>query len=90
MVIKATKIRLKNDASGDDERDISEIYIVTDEDKAGWCSVSDIIEILDAGGVISVDKYPNTYLKVVNANPKYVRSEANNKRTDNLLNLPHL
>ena len=87
MAIKATKIRLKNDAKGDDEREISQIYIVT-EDQAGWCWVSGVIKILDAGGVISVDKYPNTYLKVINANPKYVRSEANNKRTDNLLKLP--
>ena len=87
MAIKATKIRLKSGASGDDEREISQIYIVT-ENKAGWCWVTGVIKILDVGGDISVDKYPNTYLKVVNANPKYVRSEANNRRTDNLLKLP--
>lgn len=87
MAIKATKIRLKSDASGDDEREISQIYLSGDG-WTGWRNVSTVVRLLNEDNVITVDKHPNTYLEVVNANPKYVRSVANGSRSDNLLKLP--
>lgn len=89
MAIKATKIRLKSDASGDDEREIVKIYLVggglSDD---GWRMVSTVVTLLNDGNDIVVDKHPSTYLEVVNAKTKYVRSQANGTTNDNLLKLP--
>lgn len=90
MAIKATKIRLKSDASGNDEREISQIYLVGGGLDDGWRTVRTVVVLLNDGIDIVVDKHPNTYLEVVNVNgnPDYVRSVANGTKSDNLLTLP--
>lgn len=90
MAIIATKIRLKSDASGDDERGISQIYLTntTDDD---FYDINVVINILNNGTEISVAGYPDTYLEVVhedNDTSDYVRSQANGTKNDNLLKLP--
>lgn len=89
MAIKATKIRLKSDASGNDEREISQIHL-SGGGWTGWRNVSTVVRLLNEGNEITVDKHPNTYLEVVNVNgnPDYVRSVANGSKSDNLLKLP--
>mgnify|MGYP003365210895 CR=1 FL=1 len=87
MAIKATKIRLKSDASGNDEKEIRQIYLSGDG-WTGWRNVSTVVRLLNDGNEITVDKHPNTYLVVVNSNPDYVRSVANGSKSDNLLKLP--
>lgn len=50
--------------------------------------VSTVVTLLNDGNDIIVDKHPSTYLEVVNAKTKYVRSQANGTTNDNLLKLP--
>lgn len=91
MAIKATKIRLKSDASGDDERSIAQIYLTNTTDDRFY-DVQTVINTLNNGTEISVSGYPDTYLEVVHENNNntsdYVRSQANGTKNDNLLNLP--
>lgn len=87
MAIKATKIKLSSGASGNDEKEISQIYLSGD-DVTGWHLVSTVVRILEDGNEITVDNHSRTYLEVVNATPKYVRSQANGTKNDNLLKLP--
>lgn len=90
MAIKATKIRLKSGASGDDERSIAQIYLTNTTDDRFY-DVQVVINTLNDGTEITVAGYPDTYLEVVHENNNtsdYVRSQANGTKNDNLLNLP--
>lgn len=91
MTITATKIRLKNDASGNDERGISQIYLIDGLSPNGFYTVEAVIKALDDDIKIKVSGYPNTYLEAVHesgSSSDYVRSQANGTKNDNLLKLP--
>ena len=91
MAIKATKIRLKSGASGNDERSISEIYLIGVSPSNGFYTVDAVIKALDNGAEMTVLGYPDTYLEAVHENGSssdYVRSQANGTKNDNLLKLP--
>ena len=91
MTIKATKIRLKSGASGDDERSISQIYLIDGSSPNGFYTVEAVIKALDDDIKITVLGYPDTYLEAVHesdSSSDYVRSQANGTKNDNLLRLP--
>lgn len=84
-MVQVTAVHLEG---GGQHEHISKVRWV-DGSKSGESTRAEMVAFIDGGGKACVTDGVNTvYIGVVNASPKYIRTYADGKWTDNLLALP--
>lgn len=89
MSVQITHVRFENDYRKTHESITAYAYKqdATGAVESKW--KADMVKYLEAGTTAHVDSGASAVaVAVVNANPKYLRTHANNTWTDNLLSLP--